>query len=95
MLGAGTQAPLTCPMPLAYLPATAMVAVTEVGRAVSHTAHSLVRYRGGSRRPRSSIPGSCDQTSLFATEKLKWPTACVSSRDSLTTHQIFKMESQL
>jgi hypothetical protein len=92
---AGTQAPLTCPTPLAYRPVTAMVAVTEVGRAVSHTAHSLVRCRGASSRRRTSISGSCGQASLLATEKLKWPAAFVPSRDSLTTHQTFKMESQL
>jgi hypothetical protein len=94
MPGLAMQSPLTYPTPLAYLPATARVAVTEIGSAVPHTAHSLVRYRGGSIRRPTSISGSCGQASEFATEKLKGRGAAVPSRGPLTTHPILKMESQ-
>jgi hypothetical protein len=94
MPGLATQALLTYPMPLPYLPATARVAVAEIGGAVPHTADSLVRYRGGSIRRPTSISGSCGQASVFTTEKLKGLAAFVPSRGPSTTHPIVKMESQ-
>jgi hypothetical protein len=95
MPGSATQAPLTYAVPLTYLPATARVAVTGIGRAVPHTAQSLVRYRGGSIRRPTPISGSYGQASVFATEKLKGAAAFVPSRGPLTAHAIVKMESQL
>jgi hypothetical protein len=92
MAGSTTQAPLACPMRFAYLPATARVAVTQIGRAAPGSPHSPVRYRGGSARHPTETAGSCGQASVSATEKLKAPAA---PRGPLTAHTIIRMESQL